>query len=154
MLATEDDVGATIRALRDCFHRLKAYGDTVHADLGLNASMRGVLESVGEESALTVPQIARIKGVSRQHIQLVVNALSDRGHVAVASNPKDARSPLVSITKAGRALLQTILKREAAILAAFAPQFSAADIATTRRTLEAFKNALLGLSAAAAVPRS
>lgn len=147
MSATDEEVAAAIRALRECFHRLKAYGDKVHADLGINASMRGVLEALGEADDLTVPQIARNKGVSRQHIQLVVNALQERGLVTISSNPKDARSPLIRITADGRRLFKIVLKREAAILAAFAPQFSGADLAVTRRTLDAFQHVLLGLSA-------
>lgn len=154
MHATEGEIAATIKSVRECFHRLKAYGDILHADLGVNSSMRGVLESLGEQGPLTVPQVARIKGVSRQHIQLVINALADKGYVTGHSNPRDARSPLVEITAAGRDLLDTIGERETAILSAFAQQFSAADITTTQRTLDAFKHALLGLSATIANRRA
>ncbi len=146
MYATEAEVAAALRSARECFHRLRAYGDTLHADLGVNASMRGVLETLAELGSVTVPQVARIKGVSRQHIQLVVNALADKGFVTGRSNPMDARSPLVEITRDGSALLDAIAARETKILSVFAQQFSAADIATTQRTLDAFKHALLGLS--------
>ena len=152
MPSSETDIAATIRALRECFHRLKAYGDEVHAALGVNASMRGVLESLDEGGPLTVPQIARLKGVSRQHIQLVVNALAKQGHAAIAANPQDARSPVVEITKAGRALYRKIVVREMTILSAFAERFSASDLAVTRRSLDEIKKTLEGLSAAHSNP--
>lgn len=148
MPSSEADISATIRALRECFQCLKAYGDEVHAALGVNASMRGVLESLDEGGPLTVPQIARLKGVSRQHIQLVVNALAKHGHAAIAANPQDARSPVVEITKTGRALYRKIVARELTILLALAEQFPPTDLAITRRTLDEIKSALEGLSTA------
>ena len=146
MSSSEAEIATTIRALRECFHRLKAYGDDVHADFGVNASMRGVLESLVEGGPLTVPQIARLKGVSRQHIQLVVNALAAKGFAAIEDNPNDARSPLVRITKTGGALYRKIVVRETKILSAFAQQFSPSDLAVTRRVLESIKSGLEGLS--------
>lgn len=146
MSSSGTEIAATIRALRECFHRLKAYGDDVHLDLGVNASMRGVLESLVEGGPLTVPQIARLKGVSRQHIQLVVNALAVKGCVAIEDNPNDARSPLVAITKAGSGLYRKVVAREMKILSAFAQQFSTPDLVVTRRVLEGIKDRLEGLS--------
>src|SRR5690606_18141459 len=57
------------RGVRACFNRLRALGDTLHEDLGITASMRSVLESLHEDGARTVPQIAKSKSVTRQHIQ-------------------------------------------------------------------------------------
>lgn len=145
-MSSESEIAATIRTLRECFHRLKAYGDDVHANLGVNASMRGVLESLVEGGPLTVPQIARSKSVSRQHIQLVVNALAEREYAAIKANPNDARSPLVAITKDGQGLYRKIVDRELKILSAFAQRFSAPDLAVTRHVLESIKNGLEELS--------
>lgn len=131
-------IAATLNALRTCFHNLKAYGDTVHADLGLNASMRGAVEALADEGPRTVPQIAKLKGVSRQYIQAVVDELESLGFVAIKDNPGHRRSPLVALTRAGELLLKTIRQRETKILSRLAPGFSEADLATTRRTLETF----------------
>ncbi|MBF0370833.1 MAG: MarR family transcriptional regulator [Magnetococcales bacterium] len=98
--------------VRACFNRLKALGDELHSDLGISASMRAVMEAlhVGEEQ--TVPQIARGKAVSRQHIQILTNKLAENGLVKIRSNPNDKRSPLVSLSEKGKITFSVMHQRE------------------------------------------
>jgi DNA-binding MarR family transcriptional regulator len=50
---------------------------------------------------LTVPQIARRLGVSRQNVQRVVNDLVAEGQATYSPNPDHKASPLVTLTKRG-----------------------------------------------------
>lgn len=58
--------------------------------------------------ALTVPQIARRLGVSRQNVQRVTNDLVEAGLADLAPNPDHRTSPLVQLTGDGERTLATI----------------------------------------------
>lgn len=112
----EQKLNTVIFEVRACFHRLKAFADAMHRDLGISASMRGVLEALAERPEQTVPQIARTKGVSRQHIQVNVDGLSAGGWVRLRRNPGHTRSPLIVLTERGRAAFTEMRRRESAAL--------------------------------------
>jgi len=57
---------------------------------------------------LTVPQIARRLGVSRQHVLRLTNELAREGLVRTASNPDHQTSRLLLLTPAGEDLLAQI----------------------------------------------
>lgn len=125
------------RAIRASFGRLRAVGDALHADRGITASMRAVMESLAERGAQSVPQMARAKSVSRQHIQVNVDALVAAGLVVAGANPEHKRSPLIDLTAAGRTTFAAMRKREGVVLRRLAAALPAADVATAIRTLEA-----------------
>jgi DNA-binding MarR family transcriptional regulator len=58
--------------------------------------------------SLTVPQIARRLGTSRQNVQRVTNDLIDADLVELAANPDHRTSPLVQLTAAGERTLAAI----------------------------------------------
>ena len=61
--------------VRGCFNRLKSVAERLHADLEVSAPERAVLEALDRGGTLTVPEIAMRRGVSRQHVQVIMNAL-------------------------------------------------------------------------------
>jgi DNA-binding MarR family transcriptional regulator len=111
-----ENLYALIVEIRASFNRLRAFADTMHADLSITASMRAVMESVFGQEPQSVPEIARRKGVSRQHIQVNVDALCEKGLVELRDNPAHKRSPLVALTRKGRAAFEKIREREALAL--------------------------------------
>lgn len=121
--------------IRLCFHRLKAVADGLHADLGINSAMRGVLETLADGGDWTVPRIARAKGVSRQHIQVTVDTLRAAGLVEPRANPAHRRSPLIVTTARGAAGFAEMRRREAAVLDRFAGELSPDGVAAARETL-------------------
>lgn len=141
---------AVLGEVRACFHRLKAVADAMHADLGINASMRAVLESLADRGPQTVPEIARGKRVSRQHIQVIVDALAAQGLAVLADNPAHRRSALVAATDRGRWAFAELRRREQPRLAELAAGLSPQALDTTLRTLRAL-NARLDPSAAKGV---
>ena len=134
-----------IRGLRGCFNRLKALASEMHADLGITASMRAVMETLAEEGDKTVPEIARIKGVSRQHIQVNVNALVDENLVKLIDNPTHKRSPLVVLTKNGRTAFREMRRREASTLDYLAADFKADTLDNAAAMLSELNHKLIAL---------
>ncbi|HEX7006177.1 MAG TPA: MarR family transcriptional regulator [Alphaproteobacteria bacterium] len=130
------------RGVRACFNRLKALGDALHEDLGITASMRSVLESLHEDGARTVPQIAKSKSVTRQHIQTIVDALTAAGLVALQANPAHKRSPLVVLTAAGRKAFADMRRREATVLATLSGALPPRGVSAAVDTLKALEAAL------------
>src|SRR5690348_8726939 len=66
---------AITRRIRECCDHLDALEDVLRQDVGVTAAMRAVLEALHERGAQTVPQIARSKKVTRQHIQALADKL-------------------------------------------------------------------------------
>lgn len=107
---------ALIREVRTCFNLLKGLSDDLIADLGINASLRAVMESLAEGDAQTVPDIAKSKGVSRQHIQVNMDGLLAKGLAQSRNNPAHKRSPLYALTSAGEEVFAKVRQRETVIL--------------------------------------
>lgn len=119
---------ATIRILRTCFNRLKSVADEMHRDLGVNASMRAVMEALADEGQQSVPEIARGRGVSRQHIQVNVDVLLRNRMVEQRENPKHKRSPRIALTSKGSEAFEEIRYREVEIIERLARGMSAETI--------------------------
>jgi len=100
---------------------LIARGDVLVEGVGLTSArwqVLGALALAGRK--LTVPEIARSMGLTRQGIQKQVNLLIGDGLVSTRDNPTHERSPLVELTVAGRAAYSRAEQRwaiEAACLA-------------------------------------
>jgi DNA-binding MarR family transcriptional regulator len=90
------------------FHALKQWTETLHADLSITAAMRVLLEVLLVGGSATVPEMARARGVSRQHIQQQVDALLDRDLLERRDNPAHKRSVLIALTDKGRARIQNM----------------------------------------------
>ena len=105
-----DDLGLEVRRL---FNQLRAAAETIHADHeALPIAQRAILESLHRDGPATVPALARARPVSRQHVQILVNALAGAGLVETRPNPGHRRSPFVALTPAGRRLFTAMRTRE------------------------------------------
>ena len=89
----------------------------------------GVLRSLVQEGAQTVPQMAAARPVSRQHCQTIVNGLAEQGLVEFLDNPRHKRSKLVRLTKRGRARFESMKTQFTEVAGVYAPHFSAAEVA-------------------------
>jgi DNA-binding MarR family transcriptional regulator len=98
------------------FFRLRAVLEDIHGHSEISGSMRGVMRDLYANGPQTVPQMARRRPVSRQHIQAIVNDLQRAGLVTLAENPRHKRSRLVQLTALGERELQDIFAREHAVL--------------------------------------
>lgn len=111
------------------FHRLKVVAQEVHHQGETTAGRRGVLRGLYRTGAQTVPQMARARPVSRQHIQTLVTALAEDGLVESVKNPAHKRSRLIKLTTKGKDLVEAMNRREARI-------FNRLTIPISRRRLQ------------------
>jgi len=133
---TAQNLEKVIREIRQAFHRLGAVADDLHAEAGVTAAMRGVMETLAEGGPQTVPAMARAKSVSRQHIQVLVNALIEAKLAAYQNNPAHKRSPFVVLTDDGNLEFAKIRHREARLLRQLSDSHSKKDLTVAQRTLE------------------
>jgi DNA-binding MarR family transcriptional regulator len=89
----------------------------------------GILRMLVKEGPQTVPEMARSRPVSRQHCQTIANALEAQGLVEFVDNPKHKKSKLVRATRKGRDRFQSMRKQFLAAAGAYAPRFTAGEIA-------------------------
>jgi DNA-binding MarR family transcriptional regulator len=115
----------------------------MHAEVGVTSSMRAVLSSLAAGGGRTVPDLARERGVSRQHIQAVINELRAAGLVAMAHNPSHRRSPRLALTDEGSRRLRIVEAREAEHLARIAPAASHLELAAAGRLFDQLERDLV-----------
>jgi DNA-binding MarR family transcriptional regulator len=132
----QPDLAPLIGRIPRLYYLLKAVGDQQHADLGVSTAMRGVMASLAAGEPRTVPELARERPVSRQHMQTVVNELLAAGLVETAPNPSHRRSPRIALSEDGRGRLKLIQAREAELLARTAPAVSHAELAAATRLFD------------------
>jgi len=114
--AVNPGLEALIDETRALFHRLKLVAEDVHGQGPLSAGRRGVLRDLHRRGPQTVPQLARARPVSRQHIQSLVNDLEEDGYVELIDNPAHQRSRLVRLTTAGGKCLRTMEQLESKLI--------------------------------------
>lgn len=124
---------------RRLFQRLGSELESLHRGHGLSTSQRAVLEFLDRQGAQTVPEMARHHGVSRQHIQTLVNDLLRLGCVEAVPNPAHRRSSLIRMTELGRDTFRRIKTLDAAVVEAIGHGLAAEDLHITERTLQAME---------------
>lgn len=103
---------------------------------------KGILEVLVLDGAQTVPAIARLRLVSRQHVQKLVDDLARKRLVEFLPNPAHKTSPLVDVTIEGERAYTAAASREAEILTAIAPDLAAADLRPVLAALRVLVDAL------------
>jgi len=128
-------LGALIVEVRRAFQALRAVADGLHRDLGITAAMRAVMEHLSDGTPRTVPQVARDKNVTRQHIQQIANALLDARLIHALANPRHQASQLLVLTPLGKETFAEIRRREAAALSKVAKRLHNPDLDYAAATL-------------------
>ena len=98
--------------VRKAYRLMGVRVDQYLQDLNISACDRSVMDYLYPDHKLSVPQIAQLYDVSRQHIQSIVNSLVEREIVNLLDNPKHKRSPLVTLSQSGLVLYQQIRSRD------------------------------------------
>ncbi|MGH3927479.1 MAG: MarR family winged helix-turn-helix transcriptional regulator [Pseudonocardiaceae bacterium] len=112
-------------------------GDLLGAGEGLSSARWQVLGAIRlAERPLTVPQIARRMGLTRQSVHATVNRLVRDGCLELAQNADHRRSSLVGLTEMGRAKYEAIDALQAAWINRLARGIGRSDIDTAERVLE------------------
>jgi len=91
---------------------LIAAGDQLVGDLGLTSARWQVLGAL-QESPVTVAEIARRMGLTRQNVQRIADCLANDGFVTTSANPAHRRAKLYSLTPHGRTVMGEVRNRQA-----------------------------------------
>ncbi len=124
------------------FFRVRAVLEDIHGHSRISGSMRGVMRDLRHQGPMTVPQMARQRPVSRQHIQAIVNELQRAELVILVENPRHKRSRLVQLTRSGEEELDRIIEREQQVLSALDIPVSIDDLKHADETLKRIRSLL------------
>jgi DNA-binding MarR family transcriptional regulator len=116
---------------------LIASGDLLSASEGLTSARWQVIGAIAlAERPLTVPQIARRMGLTRQSVHATVNRLVADGLVELAANTDHRRSQLVRLTELGEETYAALDRRQARWVNRLASGIGRSELEATARVLE------------------
>lgn len=112
-------------------------GDLLSADEGLTSARWQVLGAIAiEKRPLTVPQIARRMGLTRQSVHATVQRLVREGLLELGSNRDHRRSALVGLTERGLASYRAVDAEQVAWVNRLARGIKRSDAETAVRVLD------------------
>ena len=117
---------------------LLAAGDRLVGELGLTSARWQMLGGIADqEEPLSVAQLARKMGVTRQAVQRIANELEADGVVAFRPNPRHKRAQLIELTASGRGLFERSMELQRPWAASLGQNLASARIAEVCATLDA-----------------
>jgi DNA-binding MarR family transcriptional regulator len=121
--------------------RFREYGEAIAQTVG-QTQARWQVMSAASDRPHTVPQIARVLGVTRQNVQRIADLLVAEGSAEYRDNPDHRSSPHLTLTKRGRAALDQLTKAAGGYHARLARKLSPSDVASIHRGLRRLLEAL------------
>jgi DNA-binding MarR family transcriptional regulator len=118
-------------------------GDRLAAQEGLTAARWQVLGAVALAGrALTVPQIARRMGLTRQAVQATVNRLLGEALLEAGENLDHRRSPLIRLTERGHEKYTAVDRRQIRWINELSAGLDISDLANAARLLHELSDRL------------
>jgi len=114
--------------------RFRAEGESIAATVG-QTQARWQVMSAASGMPLTVPQIARRLGVTRQNVQRIADLLVSEAWASFEPNPDHRGSPYLILNKRGRAALARLGKAAARMHAALVGRLAGTDVGAIHRGL-------------------
>jgi len=133
-----DEISAVSAAIRKPAH------DTASGSPVVSQSARAILRGLRDRPGLTVPQLARQRGLSRQSVQVLADRLAAAGLVRYAANPDHRRSDRLQLTPSGEGSLRSSDRSQATMLGSISPHVSEEEIQSCRTVLKRLREALGG----------
>lgn len=104
--------------------------------------MRAVLDMLRLSGPMTVPQMGRAQALSRQFVQRMVNDAAEHGFIEAVPNPAHRRSSLITLTDAGRVVIEAVIAREHGLLAQVGGELTQAEVEACVKVLSRMLDAL------------
>ena len=114
--------------------RFRDQGETIARTVG-QTQARWQVMSAASGGRLTVPQIARRLGVTRQNVQRIADLLVEEGSARFADNPDHRSSPYLVLSEAGAAALAKLTRAAGAYHTKVARKLLSADLKSIHRHL-------------------
>lgn len=125
--------------------RLREHGEAIAQTVGQTQARWQVLSAAATAPPLTVPQIARVLGVTRQNVQRIADLLVGDGSAQFQDNPDHRASPHLVLTRRGRATLDQLGKAARSLHTRLSRKLSASDIAAAQRAIRRLLEALASI---------
>ncbi len=138
----EEVIEGVIDEVRLLWNALVQRGNELHVDEPVTMGMRAVLEFLANNGAMTVPNIARARRVTRQHIQGFINELLELGLVRTISNPAHKRSSLIELTASGTRKIDGMRRNEGRLWVDASIDLSNAKLREIGNGLRAIRSAI------------
>ena len=122
-----------ITALRLAGH-LTAAGDALAEPAGQSSARWQVLAGA-RNGTLSVAEIARLLGLSRQAVQRLADLLEEEGLISYAENPRHQRAKLAVLTEKGVARLSEIEARQAKWADALGEGFTVSELERAQKVM-------------------
>ncbi len=116
-------------------------GDQLAKEIDLSSALWQVLGAVGE-APLSMAQIARNMGLSRQSVRRSANILKDKGLINFENNPDHKRAKLVVMTKKGLQILEKMKKKQVDWSNHLSEEFSSKDLEETIKMIKSLSDQL------------
>jgi DNA-binding MarR family transcriptional regulator len=121
--------------------RFREYGEAIAQTVGQTQARWQVMSAASAEPH-TVPQIARVLGVTRQNVQRIADLLVAEGSAEYRDNPDHRASPHLILTKRGRAAFEQLMKAASGYHGRLAHKLSSSDVVSLQRGLRRLLEAL------------
>ena len=115
--------------------QLRERGEAIAATVGQTQARWQVLSAASAATPHSVPQIARVLGVTRQNVQRIADLLVAEGLAQYQDNADHRVSPHLVLTAHGRAALARLSKAAAGYHAGIARQLSPEAVLSIHRRL-------------------
>ena len=124
------------------FFRLRAMGQQIGAVTPNGSGYWGLMRSLKQEGAQTVPQLARSRPVSRQHIQKLANNMIAEGVIELVHNPAHKRSKLLRLTSKGETVFQELNQQIAKVAINLAEDMDVQELQIAVKVLKQIREKL------------
>ena len=124
-----------LNALRQIVRSLRVSSRTAELSVGLSGAQLFVLQCLARQSPCSVKELAARTATDQSSVSVVVSRLVARGHVRRATSKTDKRSVELTLTKSGRALLESAPEAAQDRLLAALSQLPHAELKALSRSL-------------------
>ena len=112
-------------------------GDSLIKELGLSSARWKILGALSEgDDLMTVPDIARMMGQSRQAVQRLSNEMKVEGLLATKTNPNHKRAKLLTLTDSGKESYALAMQKQIPWVNSIANEFNESDLKLVASVLQ------------------
>ncbi|MGJ8662880.1 MAG: MarR family winged helix-turn-helix transcriptional regulator [Marinicella sp.] len=116
---------------------LTAAGDLLTQEYGLSSARWKVMGAITEsQQALSVAEIARLMGLTRQAVQRLSNEMVQGGWLIFKENPKHQRAKLVLLSEHGKKVYAALDQKQSMWVNELAKQIKTEDLQVTKSVIE------------------
>lgn len=128
-----------LKELVTTYQAFEHYSAAHVKSLGLTMTQFDVIATLGNQPPMSCKDLGNKTLVSKGTLTGVLERLEEKGYVSRGSNPEDARSQLVCLTKSGQKLFEKVFPLHMEFLGKAFSKLSAAELAQLRTSLGALK---------------